>query len=88
MDQTKVKRVRKAKVPKVEEPPAYEQAVEAQPAYEQVAEEKLMEPIIDQTVVKARKNNAWIEHVRAYRVDHPEVSYTVAMKEAKQSYKR
>jgi hypothetical protein len=81
MDNTKVKRVRKAKVPKVEEP--IEETV-----YEPVAEEKIMEPIIDQTVVKTRKNNAWIEHVRAYRVEHPEISYTVAMKEAKQSYKR
>ena len=81
MDNTKVKRVRKAKVPKVEEP--IEETV-----YEPLVEEKTMEPIIDQTVVKARKNNAWIEHVRAYRVEHPEISYTVAMKEAKQSYKR
>ena len=81
MDNTKVKRVRKAKVPKVEEP--IEETV-----YEPVAEEKIMEPIIDQTVIKTRKNNAWIEHVRAYRVEHPEISYTVAMKEAKQSYKR
>ena len=53
-----------------------------------MSEEKVMEPIIDQTVIKTRKNNAWIEHVRAYRVEHPEISYTVAMKEAKQSYKR
>jgi len=81
MDNTKVKRVRKAKVPKVEEP--IEETV-----YEPVVEEKVMEPIIDQTVIKTRKNNAWIEHVRAYRVEHPEISYTVAMKEAKQSYKR
>jgi hypothetical protein len=81
MDNTKVKRVRKAKVPKVEEP--IEETV-----YEPLVEEKTMEPIIDQTVIKTRKNNAWIEHVRAYRVEHPEISYTVAMKEAKQSYKR
>ena len=81
MDNTKVERVRKAKVPKIEEP--IEETV-----YEPVAEEKIMEPIIDQTVVKTRKNNAWIEHVRAYRVEHPKISYTVAMKEAKQSYKR
>ena len=81
MDNTKVKRVRKAKVPKVEEP--IEETV-----YEPLVEEKTTEPIIDQTVVKTRKNNAWIEHVRAYRVEHPEISYTVAMKEAKQSYKR
>ena len=81
MDNTKVKRVRKAKVPKVEEP--IEETV-----YEPLVEEKTMEPIIDQTVVKARKNNEWIDHVRAYRVDHPEISYIVAMKEAKQSYKR
>ena len=81
MDNTKVKRVRKAKVPKVEEP--IEETV-----YEPLVEEENMEPIIDQTVIKTRKNNAWIEHVRAYRVEHPEISYTVAMKEAKQSYKR
>ena len=81
MDNTKVKRVRKAKVPKVEEP--IEETV-----YEPLVEEKTMEPIIDQTVIKTRKNNAWIEHVRAYRVEHPEISYTVAMKEAKQSHKR
>ena len=73
--------MRKAKVPKVEEP--IEETV-----YEPLVEEKTMEPIIDQTVIKTRKNNAWIEHVRAYRVEHPEISYTVAMKEAKQSYKR
>ena len=58
MDNTKVKRVRKAKVPTVEEP--IEETV-----YEPLVEEKTMEPIIDQTVVKTRKNNAWIEHVRA-----------------------
>ena len=77
MDQTKVKRVRKAKVQKVEEP-----------IYEPVIEEKEMEPVIDQISVKVRKNNARIEHVRAYRVNHPEISYTVAMKEAKETYKR
>ena len=81
MDNTKVKRVRKTKVPKVEEP--IEETI-----YEPVIEEKEMEPIIDQTSVKVRKNNAWIEHVRAYRVNHPEISYTVAMKEAKETYKR
>ena len=81
MDNTKVKRVRKIKVQKVEEP------IE-EPIYEPAVEEKEMEPIIDQTSVKVRKNNAWIEHVRAYRVNHPEISYTVAMKEAKQTYKR
>ena len=81
MDNTKVKRVRKAKVPKVEEP--IEETV-----YEPLVEEKTMEQIIDQTVIKTRKNNAWIEHVRAYKVEHPEISYTVAMKEAKQSYQR
>ena len=81
MDNTKVKRVRKTKVPKVEEP--IEETI-----YEPVIEEKEMEPIIDQTSVKVRKNNAWIEHVRAYRVSHPEISYTVAMKEAKETYKR
>ena len=81
MDQTKVKRVRKTKVQKVEEP------IE-EPIYDPRVEEKEMEPIIDQTSVKVRKNNAWIEHVRAYRVSHPEISYTVAMKEAKETYKR
>lgn len=81
MDQTKAKRVRKTKVHKVEEP--IEETI-----YEPVIEEKEMEPVIDQTSVKVRKNNAWIEHVRAYRVKHPEISYTVAMKEAKETYKR
>jgi hypothetical protein len=76
MDNTKVKRARKTKVQKVEEP-----------IYEPVVEEK-EEPVIEPISVKARKNNAWIEHVRAYRVDHPEISYTVAMKEAKQTYKK
>jgi len=86
MDQTKAKRVRKTKTPK-NELPTYHEAIE-EPIYEPVIEEKEMEPIIDQTSVKVRKNNAWIEHVRAYRVNHPEISYTVAMKEAKETYKR
>jgi len=82
MDNTKAKRVRKTKAQK-NELPTYEEAI-----HEPVIEEKEMEPVIEPLSVKTRKNNAWIEHVRAYRVDHPEISYTVAMKEAKQTYKK
>lgn len=37
---------------------------------------------------KVRKNNAWIEHVKSYRLEHPELSYTAAMKEAKETYNK
>ena len=39
-------------------------------------------------VAKVRKNNAWIEHVKAYRLEHPDLSYTAAMKEAKETYRK
>lgn len=86
MDNTKAKRVRKTKAQKENE--TIEKTVYDPSVYECVVEEKIAEPIIDQTTIKTRKNNAWIEHVRAYRVNHPEISYTVAMKEAKQTYKK
>jgi len=80
MENTKVKRVRKIKVPKVEEP-----VIESIPEPEI---EPTIEPSSDNVFIKARKNNAWIEHVKDYRVKHPDVSYTVAMKEAKLTYKK
>jgi hypothetical protein len=71
MDKPKVKRVRKVKS---------EPVIVAEP--EPVVEE----PVVEEVDVKVRKGNKWIEHVKAYRSMHPELSYTEAMRASKVSY--
>lgn len=37
---------------------------------------------------KPRKPSAWVAHVKAYRAEHPEVSYKEALKAASKTYKK
>lgn len=74
MDKPKVKRVRKTK----SEPVKVEEPVVEEPVIE--------EPVVEETETKVRKGNKWIEHVKAYRSCHPEISYTDAMRASKSTY--
>ena len=37
---------------------------------------------------KTKKSNPWIDHVRKFRLDHPDLSYREAIQQAKHSYKK
>ena len=37
---------------------------------------------------RVRKPNKWIEFVKQYRIEHPELTYTAAMTQAKVAYVR
>lgn len=71
MDKPKAKRVRKTKSEPVK-------VVEPEPVVE--------ETVVEETEAKIRKGNKWIEHVKAYRSCHPELSYTDAMRASKSTY--
>lgn len=76
MDKPKVKRVRKTKSEPVK-------VVEPEPVVEEPVVE---ETVAEETKAKIRKGNKWIEHVKAYRSCHPELSYTDAMRASKSTY--
>ena len=101
MDTKVIKRTRKPKEPKETPIPAYDEAIldmppsppklvrEVRPKAKKAPRTPPTENIdipYDAPVAKVRKNNAWIEHVKSYRLEHPELSYTAAMKEAKETY--
>lgn len=35
-----------------------------------------------------KKNNNWLDHVKQFRVDHPEITYKDCLKAAKDTYKK
>ena len=37
---------------------------------------------------KKKPSNNWIDHVKTFRIDHPDVSYKDALKQAKETYKK
>ena len=37
---------------------------------------------------KKKTSNNWIDHVKTFRADHPDVSYKDALKQAKETYKK
>ena len=37
---------------------------------------------------KKKTSNNWIDHVKIFRADHPDVSYKDALKQAKETYKK
>ena len=47
------------------------------------------EPELDpEPMARVRKPNKWIEFVKQYRIEHPDLTYTAAMTQAKVAYVR
>lgn len=48
-----------------------------------------MEPIMEnqEVVKKTRKPNLWLEFVKTFREEHPELQYKEVLKQAKDKYK-
>jgi hypothetical protein len=103
MDTKVIKRTRKPKAPKEIQIPTYDEAILDMPPsppklVREVRPKAKKSPCTppsesidipcDAPAAKVRKNNAWIEHVKSYRLEHPELSYTAAMKEAKDTYNK
>lgn len=101
MDTKVIKRTRKPKEPKEMQIPTYDEAIlDMPPSPPKLVREvkrgakkapctpptENIDIPCDAPAAKVRKNNAWIEHVKSYRLEHPELSYTAAMKEAKETY--
>jgi len=91
----KRKYVRKKKVDNLEEP-VDEESVEKKEhvkpkrkyTRKKKVEEKKVEVAQESPKKKERKANAWLSHVKDYRVKHPEITYSEALKEAKKTYKK
>jgi len=53
-----------------------------------VEESKPVESVGGETSPKKKPANNWIDHVKAFRESHPDVSYKDALKQAKETYKK
>lgn len=92
-------RVKKSDVPKITppEPEPEMQPVEIHEKVKKIRVKKTPSKMIDSsgsdnsndgTATTDKKNNKWLEHIRTYRQNNPDVSYKEALKLAKESYTR